>query len=84
MQAMARDYRKEREQYYGYGPVSGVTPLQRKHRQDMAARKKARAKLCKKGKDCKGKEVDHKDGNPQNNKGSNLQVVSRHANRVKG
>ena len=31
----------------------------------------------------KGKEVDHKDGNPLNNKRSNLQVISRHANRFK-
>ena len=30
-----------------------------------------------------GKEIDHKDGNPMNNKPSNLRVVSRHRNRVK-
>ena len=46
----------------------------------MAACKKARAKL----KPAKGKEVDHKDGNPLNNKRSNLQVISRRANRKKG
>ena len=27
---MARDYRAERRAYYGYGPASSVTPLQRK------------------------------------------------------
>jgi hypothetical protein len=30
-----------------------------------------------------GKEVDHKDGNPKNNRPSNLQIMSRTANRRK-
>ena len=76
---MARDYRKERQAYYGYGKSSNVTETQKRHRREMAARKKARARL----KPPKGKEVDHKDGNPLNNKRSNLQVISRHANRSK-
>lgn len=76
---MARDYHKERQAYYGYGKSSSVTPEQRRHRREMANRKKARARL----KPPKGKEVDHVDGNPLNNKRSNLQVISRHANRVK-
>lgn len=29
------------------------------------------------------KDIDHKDGNPQNNNSSNLQVVSRSYNRAK-
>ena len=80
---MARDYRKERQAYYGYGKASTVTPEQRRHRREMANRKKARAKMAKVT-TVRGKEVDHKDGNPLNNKRSNLQVISRHANRSKG
>jgi hypothetical protein len=31
-----------------------------------------------------GKEVDHKNGNPKDNKKKNLQLMSRSANRKKG
>lgn len=49
---------------------------------DRAARNKARAEMVKKGKVRKGdgKEVDHVNGNPRSKK---VQVLSRHANRVK-
>jgi hypothetical protein len=77
---MPRDYKKERRAYYGYGPVSSVTATQKRHRKEMANRQKARAML----KPRKGYEVDHVDGNPLNNKRSNLKVITRHANRVKG
>ena len=80
---MARDYRKERQKYYGYGPASSVTPEQRKHRQEMAARKRARASVKKTRSIPRGKEVDHKNGNPRDNRRSNLQVISRSANRAK-
>ena len=80
---MARDYRAERRAYYGYGPASSVTPLQRKHRKEMASRKKARTMLKKTQRVPKNKDVDHKDGNPLNNKRSNLRVVSKHVNRSK-
>jgi len=30
-----------------------------------------------------GMEIDHKDGNPKDNSKKNLQVISRHKNRVK-
>ena len=81
---MARDYKAERRKYYGYGKASSVTPTQRKHRAEMQARKEARAKVKKRnGGIPRGKEVDHKDGNPRNNKPGNLQVISRHANRAK-
>lgn len=48
-------------------------------------RNRARADMVKKhGKAAlRGKEVDHKDGNPNNNSKSNLQITSRHYNRVK-
>ena len=80
---MPRDYKKERRDYYGYGPASSVTPEQRRHRQEMAARKRARQQVKKKQKIPAGKEVDHKNGNPRDNRSSNLQVISRSANRRK-
>ena len=71
-----RDYAKEYREYQG-------TPKQLKN---QALRHAARRKLEKEGlvKKGDGKEVDHKDGNPRNNKRSNLQVMSRTANRRKG
>ena len=74
---MTRNYRKERQAYYGYGSASSVTAEQRRHRDEMASRQKAGAKVKKTRKIPRGKEVDHKDGNPKNNKSSNLQVISR-------
>lgn len=71
-----RDYAKEYREYQG-------TPEQLKN---QALRHAARRKLAKEGlvKKGDGKEVDHKDGNPRNNARSNLQVMSRTANRKKG
>ena len=70
---MARNYRKEYDNYQG-------TPTQRK-RND--GRKAARRKMEAKGKVRKGdgKDVDHKDGNPRNNKSKNLRVTTKKANR---
>ena len=73
-----RDYVAERKAYYGYGPASGVTPTQRRHRKEMAARKVARTKFKHIKKD---QEVHHKNHNPLDNRKSNLQVISRHKNR---
>ena len=58
-------------------------PEQKKNR---AARNAARAKLIKAGKVRRGdgKDVDHKDGNPRNNKRSNLQVQPKRKNRKDG
>jgi len=71
-----RDYRKEYDNYHS-------KPEQIKAR---ANRNAARAQLKKEGKVRKGdgKEVDHKDGNPMNTRRSNLQVLTRTANRRKG
>lgn len=65
-----RDYEKERK-YDG-------KPAVKKKR---AARNRARYKLEKEGKVSKGQDVDHKDGNPNNNKRSNLRAVPASKNR---
>ena len=68
-----RDYKKEYEKYHS-------TPEQRANR---SKRVLARRKLEKEGRVCKGdgKDVDHKDGNPQNNEDDNLRVMSASKNR---
>jgi hypothetical protein len=73
---MPRNYRKEYDTYHG-------TDEQIENR---SSRNKARRKVAAtKGKAAvKGKEVDHKNGNPKDNKSKNLQLMSRRANRQKG
>ena len=71
-----RDYRKEYDTYH-------ARPEQRAARSN---RNKARRQMEREGRVRKGDgmEVDHKDGNPMNNRRSNLQVMTRRANRRKG
>lgn len=68
-----RNYRKEYDNYHS-------APEQKLKR---ASRNAARAMLSKGGVTSKGdgKDVDHKDGNPKNNKRSNLTVKLKAANR---
>lgn len=70
---MARDYKEEYSSYHG-------KPEQIKRR---AARVKARRYKERNGHAHKGdgRDVDHKDGNPLNNKPENLQMRSRSENR---
>lgn len=68
---MARNYRKEYDNYHS-------KPEQKKKR---ASRNAARAALKSGGVAVKGKDVNHKDGNPLNNKRSNLSVTTKTANR---
>lgn len=70
-----RDYKKE------YAATHGTA----KGKKDRAARNKARAEAMKKGLVRKGdgKEIDHKNFNPRDNRPSNLRVVSRETNRKK-
>jgi len=72
---MGRDYRKEYDEYH-------KKPNQKKRR---AGRNKARRKALANGSVKKGdtKDVHHKDGNPNNNKSSNVSIVSRKKNRGK-
>ena len=70
----ARNYKKEYKEYHG-------TAEQRANR---SKRVLARRKLMKTGRVKKGdgKDVDHKDGNPQNNSNGNLRVLSKSKNRA--
>jgi len=68
---MARNYRKEYDNYHS-------KPEQRANR---SSRNKARRKLTKAGYKLKGKDVDHKNGNPRDNSRSNLRIQSPSANR---
>jgi hypothetical protein len=70
---MSRNYKKEYANYQG-------TPDQKKRR---AARGRARYKLMKEGRVSlhDGKDVDHKNTNPNDNSPGNLRVQSKHANR---
>ncbi len=72
---MPRDYKKEYKTYHS-------KPQQKKNR---AARNAARSLLKKEGRVKKGdgKDVDHKDMNPQNNSKSNLRVQSKSVNRAR-
>ena len=72
---MARNYKKEYDDYHG-------TERQKKRR---AARNKARRHMEMSGRVSRGdgKEVDHKDFNPENNNSSNLRVVKAKTNREK-
>lgn len=69
---MARDYTYDKK-------------YRRAHRAEDAARHRARRLMIKKhGKAAvKGKDVDHKNGNPKDNRVSNLQIVSKSVNRSK-
>jgi len=71
---MARDYRKEYDNYHS-------KPAQKKKR---ASRNAARRKLEAGGRVKKGSDMDvhHVDGNPLNNSANNLRVVHRSRNRA--
>ena len=78
---MARDYKKERRDYYGYGKYEDVMPEQQRHRREKSARNKARAIMKADGAVKKGQDVHHKNGNPTDNRRSNLQATSKKYNR---
>lgn len=70
---MARDYKEEYRRYQS-------SPEQKKRR---AGRNKARRQMIREGRASKGdgRDVDHRDGNPNNNSRSNLRMRSRSSNR---
>ena len=68
---MSRDYRKEYDNYHS----------SEKQKKNRAGRNLARRMLSKRV-GIKGKDVDHKDGNPRNNSKSNLRIRSISSNRA--
>lgn len=68
-------FKKEYKKYY-----SSPEAIKKRSNRNKARRLMIKAK----GKNAlKGKEVDHKDGNPMNNSRRNLQITSRGYNRKK-
>ena len=66
-----RDYRREYDSYHS-------KPSQRRRR---SSRNKARRKMVANGAKLLGRDVDHRDGNPMNNRSSNLRTLSVARNR---
>ena len=66
-----RDYRREYDSYHS-------KPSQRRRR---SSRNKARRKMAANGAKLLGRDVDHRDGNPMNNRSSNLRTLSVARNR---
>lgn len=71
---------KSKKDKAAYDKKYNARPEQKENR---AARGRARYALEKSGVSVRGKDVDHKDGNPRNNSRSNLQVTSKKYNRGK-
>jgi hypothetical protein len=72
---MPRDYKAEYAKFHA----------SEKSKKDRASRNKVRREAERDGRVSKGdgKDVDHRNGNPRDNRRSNLRVVSRSANRAK-
>lgn len=70
-----RDYKKEYREYHG-------KPEQRKNRSSRVLARRLVEKRFGKNR-IKGKDVDHKDGNPRNNSLSNLRLEHPSKNRAR-
>lgn len=70
---MARDYKKEYENYHKR-PEQRRRNDSRKAARRLMVKKHGKAKLA-------GKDIDHKDRNPKNNSSSNLRIQSKKTNR---
>ena len=80
---MKRNYKQEYNKYYGRGPACDCTPTQRKYRMHKALRARARRKVKSKQNIPRNHDVDHSNGNPLDNRSSNLKVIPRSINRGK-
>ena len=79
-----RNYRKEYDDYYGRkGRPKTWSAGQRSNRRDKTSRNKAREMMIDRhGKSkLRGKDVDHRNHNAQDNSLGNLKIRSIHANR---
>ena len=72
---MPRDYRAEYPKFHSSG----------KSKKDRASRNRVRREAEREGRVSRGdgRDVDHRNGNPRDNRRSNLRVTSRSANRAK-
>jgi len=70
---MARDYKKEYDNYHKK-PEQRRRNDSRKAARRLMVKKHGKAKLA-------GKDIDHKDRNPKNNSSSNLRIQSKKTNR---
>lgn len=70
-----RNYKKEYRNYHGK-----PSQIKRRSSRNTARRKMVKSGSAKKG---DGKDVDHKNGNPLDNRRRNLRVMSRSKNRSK-
>jgi hypothetical protein len=72
---MARDYKEEYRKYHGT----------ESYKKDRASRNNVRRKALRDGKVKKHSkmDIDHKNGNPRDNRMSNLRIVPRSVNRAK-
>ena len=80
---MKRNYKQEYNKYYGRGPACDCTSSQRKYRLNKASRAHALRKVKKKQKIPRNHDIDHFNGNPLDNRSSNLKVIPRSINRGK-
>lgn len=72
---MARDYKAEYKKFQASEEQKNARVARNRNRRHFE-----KAGRVRKG---DGKDIDHKDGNPQNNGRGNLRVVSRSTNRAK-
>jgi hypothetical protein len=72
---MSRDYKKEYAKYHGT----------KKYKEERASRNGVRRKMEASGRVRKhdGMDVDHRNGNPRDNRMSNLRIITKSANRSK-
>ena len=80
---MKRNYKQEYMKYYGKGLACDCTPTQRKYRLNKASRARALRKVRNKQNIPLNHDVDHSNGNPLDNRSSNLKVIPRSINRGK-
>ena len=80
---MKHNYKQEYMKYYGKGPVCDCMPTQRKYRLNKASCAHALRKVKKKQNIPCNHDIGHSNGNPLDNRSSNLKVIPHSINRGK-